>query len=257
MDLQKAKILLGKINALYTSMSADAGNIADIEKDLMRSYLRQLYELFLDGTAEQGKNQSTRSSADVEVIRPSSKPSTTTRTNPPADQPPSEPVRATPIPEKTSPKQEVYQAPRIIDLPDSLKDLTEEEAPAPKTVSKPAPEPEVVKPEKAASSEGGDELENLFEQPQAKELSDKLSELPIPDLTKAMGLNEIVFTITELFGGDQEAFKATMQSLNQLQSFEQARDFLLHGVARQFEWAAKERKKKAKAFVKLVRRRYS
>ncbi|MEZ4933421.1 MAG: hypothetical protein R2788_15035 [Saprospiraceae bacterium] len=47
MDLQKSKLLLDKINALYNNMSADRNNVSIIEKDLMKSYIQQLYESFL------------------------------------------------------------------------------------------------------------------------------------------------------------------------------------------------------------------
>ena len=48
MDLQHAKILLEKINALYKSISADENRVSSIERDLMLSYIRQLYDSFLE-----------------------------------------------------------------------------------------------------------------------------------------------------------------------------------------------------------------
>ena len=65
MDLQKSKILLEKINSLHKSMSADARNISVIERDLMRKYIIQLYEIVLETTS------STKSAEDttVEIIK--------------------------------------------------------------------------------------------------------------------------------------------------------------------------------------------
>ena len=50
MNLSQAKTQLEKIIALYKSMSADEKNISTIERDLMLSYIRSLYENFLDAT---------------------------------------------------------------------------------------------------------------------------------------------------------------------------------------------------------------
>lgn len=48
MDLERTNILLGKINSLFRNMNADAKNISNIEKDLLKSYVQQLYETLLD-----------------------------------------------------------------------------------------------------------------------------------------------------------------------------------------------------------------
>ena len=40
----------------------------------------------------------------------------------------------------------------------------------------------------------------IFEEKPITELSDKLSQTPISDLTKAMGISERIFTVNELFG---------------------------------------------------------
>ena len=47
MNLKQSKVILEKINALHKSMSMDENNIAAIERDLMLSYIKQLYELFI------------------------------------------------------------------------------------------------------------------------------------------------------------------------------------------------------------------
>ena len=50
MNLPQAKSLLEKIITLYKTVSADEKNISAIERDLMLSYTRQLYEAFSDST---------------------------------------------------------------------------------------------------------------------------------------------------------------------------------------------------------------
>ena len=72
-----------------------------------------------------------------------------------------------------------------------------------------------------------------------------------------MGINERIFTMNELFGGDQAAFDDTIKALNGFSNFAQAKNYLAANVASKFKWDAKAKKKKAKTFVKLVRRRYA
>lgn len=224
MDLQKAGILLEKIHALYNNMSADAESISEIEKDLMRAYLRQFYEHFL-------------------------------------------------------PHEEADSLPRSISLPPERKEkkrvevltaIEEEEpdpppppTPTPKVIEVEVAEPPKVQPvaekppKKSANRDDKEDIDTLFEHHQATELSEKLSELPIQDLSKAMGLNEKIFTINELFDGDQEAFKQSVQVLNGFHSFEEAKNYLVQEIAIQYNWAQTEKKNKAKNFIKLVRRRYN
>ena len=125
----------------------------------------------------------------------------------------------------------------------------------------PAPEPsfEPVKtPTRpvSASQKIKPDHTDLFEMEEVKELSQKLSAQPIKDLHKAMGLNERVFTINELFGGDPKLFRITMDKLNSFSTFEEAKVHLSHHLADQHNWTSRKLKTKAKNFVKLVRRRY-
>ncbi len=102
-----------------------------------------------------------------------------------------------------------------------------------------------------------EEVEVLFEKPPARELAEKLQELPIQDLRRAMGINERIFTINELFGGDQNAFDATVDRLNRFASFEQAKAYLIKEVAVPFGWTDPQKKEIAKNFIRLVRRLYA
>lgn len=256
MEFQKAKILLEKMTALLRSMSADEQNVSAIEQDLMRSYIQQFYELFLEqgglGTSAPQRN-SPAVAEKIELIKPERKEPAPPPVQEPAPQiivKKSKPANP-PAPEKTVSFETEYKPPRIIDLPDSLKDLTEEQTPPPRTAP---PEATKFNSTKVRVSE---EVRELFETPQARELSEKLGELPIPDLTKAMGLNEKIFTINELFDGDQGAFKSVLQVLNNLKSFEQAQEYLITDVVNEFNWTDPGKQKKAKNFIKLIRRRYN
>ncbi len=101
-----------------------------------------------------------------------------------------------------------------------------------------------------------EELLSLFEDASGNELSDKLSQLPIKDLTKAVSINERIFTIKELFGNDKEEYQNMMVALNGLDSFEDAKQVLLGSVATKYDWGSSGKMKKAIGFIKTVRRRY-
>lgn len=78
----------------------------------------------------------------------------------------------------------------------------------------------------------------------------------IDSLDRAMGINERIMAINELFGGDNRFFNEVLKKLNELGSFEEARELLLKGPAMQFSWDSEDKMEHAGRFVKLVRRRY-
>lgn len=100
------------------------------------------------------------------------------------------------------------------------------------------------------------ELKQLFQLRESTELSERLSQMPINDIWNAMGLNERIFTQNELFRGDQEAFRTTVQSLNQMSSYEEAKQKLMEGAAREYDWAEEGRQNIARNFIRLVKRKY-
>jgi len=215
MDLQQAKILLEKINSLYKGMSMDKNHVASIERDLMLSYIRQLYASFLD----------------LEALSDQ-----TTAASPP------------PVVKKQPPK------PRIIEIPDSLKEM--EPAPPPKADPPPPPKPEPKPTGKAAKSNAEpSSFELLFEYKQARELSEKLSERPISDLTKAFAINDRLLYTNELFSKDQSAFSESLKLLNKFESMDEAKSLLIN-LADQYQWTDDEKLDSARTFIKTIRRRY-
>lgn len=252
MDLQKAKIILDKINSLYNNLAADAGNISSIERDLMRSYIRQLYETTMDLSAIPTASPSPKPRKKVEIIKPKPRtpaPAPVIEVEPPAPAPPP------PAPEPAPKPKRAYTPPRVIEIPDSMKELdTPPPAPQPRTAPPPKPAPAAPKVKVAEVDE---DVQQLFEHKQGKELSDKLGSLPIRDLTKAMGLNERIFTVNELFGGDNDAFNSAMHALNGLSSFDDAKAWLAQNVVAEYGWTKRNKKNKAKEFIKLIRRRYN
>ncbi|NUO02373.1 MAG: hypothetical protein HUU01_17340 [Saprospiraceae bacterium] len=248
MDFQQSGIVLEKINSLYKSLQAGGGQIAPIERDLMLSYIRQLYDAVL---------------------------------NPATANAPS--VAATPKPEEPPvvvAPQRKPAPPKIIEIPDTLKDLSQpapqvvkETPPAPQVVKEtpppppppkveaevrspqPDPAPPVTKPTESFKGKVSAKVEALFSTDQARELSEKLGERPVTDLTKAMAINDRLLYINELFGKDSDAMNETLKVLNKYETFDQARSLLL-SVAEQYHWADEGTIDVAKAFIKLIRRRY-
>ncbi len=239
MDLQKAKIVLDKINSLYKSMGMDEKNIAPIERDLMRDYIRQFYEAFtIDAPKTAILNTKTK------VIKARSTPP------PPAPKPKVEMKKTPPPPPPVVVVEEIEEEVEVIPTPPP--------APVVKVAPAPVKKPVVqaAQPVEQQTEKTKKEHETLFEYKEAKELSERLSELPIKDLSKALGLNEKIFTITELFGGDSDLFERTIMILNGMKDYDEAKKYLSNHIADKYNWATREKKNKAKNFIKLVRRRY-
>ncbi|MBI1225556.1 MAG: hypothetical protein GC192_10005 [Bacteroidetes bacterium] len=249
MDFQKNRTLLEKINALYKNISSDPRNVSSIEMDLMKSYIQQFYESFLDLPTTTAPT-TTPIPTEPKTVEPRitlRKPETNTPPPPPLNPQP-EPPKPEPVKVVDTPKVEIVPEPAPAPTP-----IVVAPTPPPAPVvefTPPAPTP----PKTASVSDP--EIDELFAFKSATELSEKLSELPITDIKKAMGLNERISTQNDLFGGDASAFDATVATLNQLRSYDEAKDYLVRNVASKFNWAHKDKKEKAKAFIKLVRRRY-
>lgn len=248
MNLAKAKILLDKINRLYKSMSLDEENVAPIENDLMRDYIKQLYETFLQ---EEGRSTPV-----------TSKRTTTPRATytPPAEvrkkvvpTPPARPVvAAIPVvqtPPPPPPPPVVEEIPVVRTAAPPPPPVVE----AKPVIAVPTPRPVRTAPTYTVDPEHADLFDVNLD---SKELSERLGQTKIRDLNNAMGLNERIFTVNELFGADNSLYRNTIKDLNNLNSFEEAKAYLSANVAEKFNWTQKSKRNKAKIFIKLVRRRY-
>jgi len=247
MQIEKTIILLEKINNLHKNLAKDPHNISSIEKDLLKDYVKGLYELLI--SPEQNSSKPTIVEPPVEVahvaktVAPEEPPSVSEA---PGDQPSSsDVVDETPI--AATPEKKTYAPPRIIEIPKALKE---------EIASTPPTEAQEVRHE-APAPQIDDELIGLFEQEStSKDLSGKLANKPISDLTKAISINEKIFTVNELFGGNMIDFEQTLKSLNGCEGYELASLTILTDKAKEYDWIHKKRIKKAKNFIKLVRRRY-
>ncbi len=248
MDLLKTKIYLDKLSREYARMSNDPENIARIDVDIVLSYIRELYDAVLSETpavAHAHRHE------PAPVRKPVAARPVQEEAPAPAPPPPPPVVMApAPPPPVVEPSAPVVVAPPppppVIEQPVPIV------APAPES---PAP---IAAPPAAPVGQTyvSPEAEALFEEKQAKELSEKLSELPIADLRKAIALNDRLLLTRELFAGDGQAFDAALNALNTCANMGEAKGYLQQNCVTRFGWLDAKRVETAKGFIKLVRRRY-
>jgi len=225
MNIKKVEKQLKKITNLVDAIS-DEDAISSIEKDLLLSYIRKMYQTVIDDSSEDhtkssGKKKYDASEVDESFTAPTLDPVKENRSAPPIPNFEDAQSRvATPI-----------DQPKAVETP-VIEEVEEEKVEIPS------------------------ELNALFDIESVSELSDKLSRTPIRDLNKCMGINEKIFTVRELFGGDNTLFNKTMDDLNHLSSVDDAKDYLIKNVAIEYDWANERIIKKADNFVKLISRRY-
>lgn len=257
MNLEQAKVTINKINSLFNSLQHDGGQVSSIERDLMLSYIKQLYESFLHESASSNAtptlNQNNLPKEDAPPVRrgytppriievPDSRRANSTPPNPDPSRQPQPKPRPNPNPQP-KPEPEPKPDPRPTPQP---------QPPRPD----PKPEPPTTEPtEERVQTVPDRKVERLFQFKQATELSEKLSERPVQDLTKSMAINDRLLYMNELFGRDLNALNDSLQRLNKMKDMEAAKP-LLTKMAQQYDWADEEREDIARDFIRLVRRRY-
>jgi hypothetical protein len=252
MNLAQTKIYLEKIIALYKSMSADERNISPIERDLMLNYIRQLYETCLDTPVT---SQISPVSAPVKPMPPPP---------PPKVEPPVAvaPPKYTPPPPAPEPVQYTPPTPPVVEQPRYVAPPPPPVVEQPRYVAPPPPPPPAPEPpprpraHQAPSSGFSAEVEALFDEQVGKEISDRIANAPIADLSRAFGVNDRLLMQNELFLNNKNAFDEALKDLNNASSFDTAKAFLADLAVRNNWNLNGERQKHAKAFIKLVRRRF-
>jgi hypothetical protein len=248
MNVEKARRFLLKIQAL---LDQDAEQeLSRLEKDLVKSYIQQLYEAVAEDPSFTQVPEVKSSDYGTKVNVPPPPPEHTNKgvketivETPEVKIPEYKPQKHQEVPvEIKYPEPEIVKTPQV--EPPPLKERTKE--PVHKMV--PPPINEHVHPEES--------LNSFFESLQLDNVSERFSHIPIDDIQSAMGLNERIFTLKELFGGDKALFDATCEQLNHLHSLSEAKDLLMKGPARLFKWSEVERIKMAEQFIRIVARRY-
>ena len=231
MGLKKISKLIGKINVLHDSLLSIDEEISSIEKDLLLNYIRQLYEKVL-----------------------------AIKTDDPIYGKPLVPQASIEPPKKEKKKKETIkiqvEVPEVID---SVENKISESKEVVSEVNQISPEEQKIEHSELvdmSTEEVNAELVEMFEMKEAKELSEKLSSMPIKDLSNAMGINDRFLTVNDLFGGDNDAFKDCIKHINELGSYDEAKSYLLYNAAQQFDWSSAKRLKKAAGFISLVQRRF-
>lgn len=114
---------------------------------------------------------------------------------------------------------------------------------------------EPVMPPPAAPQGVPDSLKHLFAFKEATELSEKLSERPVQDLTKALAINDRLLYMNELFNRDLNALNDALGKLNHMSSMQEARGLIVK-MAQRYDWGADDKEDTARDFIRLVRRKY-
>ncbi len=216
MDFSKSKLLLKKINAIHDSVAAFGGGFSSLEKDLIVQYIRELYECIT--IEETVSSTTTEGSSSIKA----------------------------PIAKKVSQAAPVQHAISSNGSSNGQAATSNGNANHITTPTVAKPKPTKIDPE----------LDTLFEESNLNDLSQRFANAPIKDIGKAMGINERILTINELFKGDQQSFQSTAEALNACANFEDAKQYLVNGIATKNDWVSNKRKKKAAVFIKLIRRRY-
>ncbi len=263
MDFVKTQKLLDKINRLHKTIALDPENIEDIERDLMLSYIQQLYAKYKFNTPAIPQVQ-TPTYTEKPIERPAVVEPTFQQPRPKEANLQKEPSHLSHLAEEErqaleqlkryAPSEESRRNPKIVTT------TTVEKPPIPKVVKEVKKEPitTVYKVQSNNTPKEPEELNKIFESNKVSDLSDKLRQSPISDLTKAMGINEKILTINELFNGDQRAFDMALSKLNSFSNYSEAQDFMSSNLTQKYNWvASKEKQVKAQKFVNLVKRRYS
>lgn len=266
MSLQQVRSTLDKINRLYQSITMDEGVLDTYEKELMLSYIRQLYHTVEDLPERQVKDQpipDSRAKKPISDTPPISAVPEIKKQEVPAEEqktPKPAPAPVAVLPEPVAapePAQPLIQETVIVAKEEIVTKVTEDQVMVMQKETMAAVEESTVpvppSPKKAKISE---EMEAIFQHTAFQDLAEKLSQSPVEDIFKALSLNDRLQMARELFGSDKQSFEAVVRTLNGLNSFDEARDYLISLFALRYQWDHPEKSKTAKDFVRAVRRRF-
>jgi hypothetical protein len=264
MDFQKAQLFLDKINREMSRMQSAPNQIAQIDIDLFKNYIRELYDVCTDDAKPHTFPQRTERVATVSGPKTISVTEEESKKAEPIKFTPERAVVAPAQPQPPKPAVTVAAAPTPI--VEAIKAPIEPSKPVERILEKPTPPPtpveEVVytpapapQPAPARSMTASRKVQALFNLPEAKEISEKLARSPLTDIKKGMNLNDRLQWPTALFGGDQGLFEQAVERVNIASSFEDAAAFLAD-IAEQNDWANSHKDDVAHSFILLVGRRF-
>lgn len=275
MNLETAKKKLQKINSLIETFEPGDSSVSRLESDLLMNYTREFYDALIstgkNNSSGENKNfekskshlkfEKTHSPHEQVKIDSSSAPVSERKPEPvlssaenPSSQLKSEQASFRPLPEvpKEEDEKKTHADEAVITVKSSSSSDRGESQVKVVETSRATPTNEKTD----IKTDIKPEIYELFKIKKANEISEKLSQLPITDLNKAMGVNEKIYVKNELFDGDDLFFQQTIKRLNSMENFDQAKDYLTREVAGNLNWSEPEKVKKAKNFIQLVYRRY-
>ncbi len=229
MNTTKFNKYLKKIKA-FDSLVDDLSDLSFVERDLLKDYIKKLYESVseLDDSDKIEKKQKKHKKSIV--AEKSEK---------------HEEIKEEVQEEIKFVKPEAEEKNNQVSTDDNTIDVKEQNA---ENTNSTAKEDESINV--------SPEFLELFEVNYGNELSQKLSQIPIKDLTKAFSINERIFTVKELFKGDKDSFEKVIGDLDKLTSLEEAKDYLIKNIIEKHGWDNPKMLKKVKGFVATIKRRY-
>ena len=279
MNLEDIKSRIDKLNRYYEFLSSLRGTVSALDRDVLLMQLREFYEAVL--YAEMSKKVEPVQKVETTVLKEKSQIVFTKEEQVEKKLEP-EPIK-TIVPEVIENKPEIKEKPlaQIEEKVEIVKPIEEKvvpvletkvvevvEQPIVKETSKIEESPKIEKVELPIQNEIVDpiakqdefefnpDFEELFIFKQATDLAAKLSESPVSDLSKVLGVNEKLLYTRELFGGDNAKFTNAVSFFNNASYFDKARSFMEYNLIEEYAWLSKEKKATAREFVKLIRRRY-
>ncbi len=242
MDIHLFNKNLAKISIILDSLD-EGSPLSPLERDLLLSYIRDLYDLAIDGQSI------------IKSVAPSA-PKVAAVPQPPVNVAVEKP---TPI---AAPEPMVEPVPVVVEYVAPLVvEPVAPPAPAQRNENLATPEPSAPQASMQATpafslASHPALVRELFDEEIAQDLSEKLSLTPIKDLTKSMGINERVLMLQELFGNNKDHFADTLHQLNNLSGYDEAKQYIVEQLVMKYDWTAEKRVTAAEQFIKLVRRRY-
>jgi hypothetical protein len=103
-------------------------------------------------------------------------------------------------------------------------------------------------------TESGTEINDILKESKP-ELAQKLQDVPIRDLRKAIGINDRYLFINELFSGDEAMFERSLKTLDQFSIFPEAEFWMKRELKLKLGW--NEDMLLVQQFSQLVKRRFS
>lgn len=274
MRIDKVKQTLRKVNALIENLDSQ-GSTSAIERDLLRRYLTDIYEEVALLSPVQTEVTTAK---QEEVVQPEPEAATVTKANPVAEPVPVAKTISQSVEEK-EPISPIDQQTTYYDAEAAeVKGDTVETPVADASINTfsdnakyfpPEAEVEVEKPDSrplhAVTQEAEAQFDvavdqsrfdAVFQIEEGANLAAKYASGRIDKIDNAMGINQRLLIVNELFGGDMQAFNGALTVLNEVNTFEEAQTYLTQGPATALGWDSAAKVPIARDFVRIVRRRF-